>query len=294
MLRMAYFDDWKYVDAAYRSRMLEIPNAGHAMVPCIDMVNHATEPAVNSRYDADSEGNVILQLRSGRSLKAGEEVTISYGEEKPASEMVFSYGFLDSSTQEAREVLLNIEFPDDDPLGIAKKMICKDTPGLKVSVFNNSGASRSTTWESPLIWWSSVNEEDGLHIGVVQTVDGQRELEATWKGEKIRSPTYLYELIAEDAMADIFRLRALVLVLQRLEEQLALLHQTEQVLSSMQEDKTLVDSMFSPDTYELTSRLRNLEATLLQSAIEDLVQQRDDVMNSEAVAAYLADQSNEA
>lgn len=71
------FDDWKYVDAAYRSRMLEIPNAGHAMVPCIDMVNHASESSVNALYDADLAGNVTLKLRHNRSLKTGDEITIS-------------------------------------------------------------------------------------------------------------------------------------------------------------------------------------------------------------------------
>lgn len=70
-------DDWKYVDAAYRSRMLEIPNAGHAMVPCIDMANHAAESVVNALYDADAEGNVLLRVRPGKNLTAGEEVTIS-------------------------------------------------------------------------------------------------------------------------------------------------------------------------------------------------------------------------
>ena len=71
------FDDWKYVDAAYRSRMVDLPQSGYAMVPCIDMVNHVAGLAVKALYDADSDGNAILQLRPGKCLKAGEEVTIS-------------------------------------------------------------------------------------------------------------------------------------------------------------------------------------------------------------------------
>jgi hypothetical protein len=69
--------DWKYVDAAYRSRMLDIPGSGLAMVPCIDMANHACGDGVKALYDADSDGNAVLQLRWGKSLKPGEEVTIS-------------------------------------------------------------------------------------------------------------------------------------------------------------------------------------------------------------------------
>lgn len=70
-------NDWKYVDAAYRSRMVDLPGSGHAMVPCIDMANHISEPEVQALYDADSEGNAILQLRWGKSMHPGDEVTIS-------------------------------------------------------------------------------------------------------------------------------------------------------------------------------------------------------------------------
>lgn len=70
-------DDWKYVDAAYRSRMLELPGSGLAMVPCVDMANHVSGDGVKALYDVDSEGNAVLQLRWGKSLQPGEEVTIS-------------------------------------------------------------------------------------------------------------------------------------------------------------------------------------------------------------------------
>lgn len=70
-------DDWKYVDAAYRSRMVDLPGSGHAMVPCLDMANHVSGSNVKALYDADSEGNAILQLRWGNTIGAGDEVTIS-------------------------------------------------------------------------------------------------------------------------------------------------------------------------------------------------------------------------
>lgn len=72
------FEDWKYVDAAYRSRMLDLPGSGHSMVPCVDMVNHVAGPGVKALYDVDAEGNAILQLRPGKTLEVGEEVTISW------------------------------------------------------------------------------------------------------------------------------------------------------------------------------------------------------------------------
>lgn len=70
-------DDWQYIDAAYRSRMVDLPGSGHSMVPCIDMANHVAGTDVKALYDVDTDGNAILQLRWGQSLRPGDEVTIS-------------------------------------------------------------------------------------------------------------------------------------------------------------------------------------------------------------------------
>jgi hypothetical protein len=71
-------DDWKHLDAMYRSRALEFPGIGDAMVPCIDMANHASGDATTALYESDSEGNALLLLREGKSAEVGEEVTITY------------------------------------------------------------------------------------------------------------------------------------------------------------------------------------------------------------------------
>lgn len=71
-------DLWKLVDAMYRSRALDLPGTGHAMVPCIDMANHASGEDTVALYETDVDGNGILLLREGKSLTEGEEVTITY------------------------------------------------------------------------------------------------------------------------------------------------------------------------------------------------------------------------
>ncbi|KAJ5917394.1 hypothetical protein N7466_010948 [Penicillium verhagenii] len=290
------FEDWRYVDAAYRSRMLDLPGSGHSMVPCVDMVNHMAGTAVTALYDADSEGNAVLKLRLGKTLQTGEEVTISYGDKKAASEMIFSYGFLDGDMVETTQVMLDMNFPEADPLGVAKKMICKDTPGIRVSDASQDPATTSLTslnvsgniiWDSPLVWWLSVNEEDGLEIGIAQTTDGGRELEAHWKGEKIPSSDQLIHHLSIDPLVDIFRLRAVVLVLERLESQLILLLETTQVLEAVREDPAMLRSMFRPEIFDMVFRLRKLEATLLRNAVEKLTEQKNELVKSETVASYL-------
>ncbi|KAJ5082404.1 hypothetical protein N7532_011447 [Penicillium argentinense] len=284
-------DDWKYVDAAYRSRMVDLPGRGHAMVPCIDMANHVSEPDVKALYEANSEHNAVLQLRWGKSLQPGDEVTISYGDEKPASEMVFSYGFLESNRAEAKQVLLDMTMPMDDPLGDVKTMFCREAPGIRLSTASDINSSSKITWESPLIWMACVNEEDGLHIRVAQTTDGAMELEAIWKGTKLESPHHLRELLVSDPSWDIFQLRAVVLLLERIETQLALLQETEDVLANLQENEAIFQALFRPDIFNLVARLRRLEAELLEKSVADLMEQKTQLMESDAVTAYLAQQS---
>ncbi|GLI71976.1 hypothetical protein PoHVEF18_000143 [Penicillium ochrochloron] len=290
-------DDWRYIDAAYRSRMVDLPGSGHSMVPCIDMANHVAGKDVKALYDVDLDGNAILQLRWGQSIQLGDEVTISYGDEKSASEMLFSYGFLPEHLPGTKQVVLDMALPDDDPLGVAKNMFCRSTPGLKLSTEDSldqdspAAATSNVTWDSPLVWWACVNEEDGLYIGVAQKTDGTKELEATWKGEKIQSPDQLQGLLAADPLWDIFQLRAAVLVLERVENQLSLLHQTEQVLENLRENQDLFETLFRPEVLGLVSQLRKVEGALLRRVAESLMDQRTELLESETVLAYLTQQS---
>jgi len=70
-------DDWMRVDAMYRSRALEFPGVGDAMVPCIDMANHASGDATAALYEVDGDGNAILLLRDGKQIPTNGEITIT-------------------------------------------------------------------------------------------------------------------------------------------------------------------------------------------------------------------------
>ena len=84
---MLTFLDWKTIDACYRSRALDLPGTGHAMIPCIDMANHASGDSTSALYETDSDGNAVLVLREGTHLAPNDEVTITYGDEKGACEV---------------------------------------------------------------------------------------------------------------------------------------------------------------------------------------------------------------
>ena len=71
------FEDWKYLDAIYRTRGLDFPGIGHVMVPCLDMANHASAGAALARFDTDVDGNATLLLEDQKSAKSGQEITIT-------------------------------------------------------------------------------------------------------------------------------------------------------------------------------------------------------------------------
>lgn len=204
----------------------------------------------------------------------------SYGDDKGASEMIFSYGFLENTMQDAKQLFLDLDIPDDDPLKPAKRAICKDAPGVRLfSINKDSGGnhdnnSASTGWESGFVWWACVNEEDGLNFQVLQTLEGQRELRATWKGQPL-SPdtTSLEDLVLSDSQKDVFKLRANVIIQTRLERQLSLLEETASAFDEVEHDPSGDRTGIRSEVYETIRRLRGLEIDLLRRGLKDLSQE---------------------
>lgn len=256
-------DDWKQVDAMYRSRALDLPGTGHAMVPCIDMANHASGEQTVARYDTDGDGSGILVLRHGHSLAAGAEVTITYGDEKGACEMLFSYGFIEARMASARELFLDLDVPDDDPLKQPKKTVARSPPGFRLFQ-----ADRCTGWEGPFVWLLCVNEEDGLEFRMLQTTDGARELNVAWKGQDLVHVSRLEDLLSADPLWHVYDLRAVAILQARVESQLhGLVGAGERLHVAAGQGPA------SPPNLEVAVRLHDLEEELLLQAYEDFEQQ---------------------
>lgn len=253
------FDDWKQVDATYRSRALDLPGTGHAMVPYIDMANHASGEDTVALYETDEDGNAVLLLRDGKSTNLGEEITITYGDEKGACEMLFSYGFIEETMKTAQELFLDLEIPGDDPLKIAKKAINNSAPGFRL--FLEGGVIQ---WEGAFVWLICVNEEDGLGFSVLQTNDGERELKVNWKDSEMTDILELNTLLKADFLWDVFELRAVATLQTRVESQLCALHSSEDRPPGI---FSTTEAM-NPRLLN-ASRLRELERTLMLLAYEN-------------------------
>ena len=271
------FHDWKLVDAMYRSRALDLPGISHAMVPCIDMANHASGDDTVALYDTDPDGNGTLVLRDGKSLKPGEEITITYGDEKGACEMLFSYGFLDERMTSAGELFLDLDIQDDDPLKLAKKAVSKSAPGFRLFIHEGS-----VSWEGPFVWSLCVNEEDGLEFQLLQKNDGERELKVFWQGAELSDLSKIEALLREDPKWTLFQLRATVVLRDRVERQLV-------VLERGKTDPTFITGMGKEENpaFQYATRLQDLEQTLMLQAYEEFenkVPQSSNTLNSHCLS----------
>lgn len=204
--------DWYRVDAWYRSRVLELPRSGPSLVPCIDMANHSAE--ANAYYEETPDDEVVLLLRPDAKLEQGGEITISYGSDKSAAEMLFSYGFLDPSSA-ARTLTLPLGPLPDDPLAKAKVHIFDGNPSVQIREVDGM-----MQWTSPFAYLMCLNEEDGLGFQIMQSSDGGRELRLFWQDEDVTDTIDSFEnLVAGHDLYDVFRLRVNMVVSQRLQEQ---------------------------------------------------------------------------
>lgn len=263
--------DWILLDAWFRSRSLEHPSFGEAMIPSLDMVNHSSH--ANASYQPGSNDCVHLLLRPGKRLDSATEVTISYGEAKSKAEMLFSYGFVDDeSTISTRTLTLPLK-PDypADPLGKAKDAVfaIANLPRtVEISVAENV-----VHWKSAFLYFIIVNEEDGLDFRVIQETDGSRgSLRVFWHDEDITETVENFHILItendENEMREVFMLRAAIWLGERLENQLHRLDVTDEEIA------TLADQIdLDIDKQRAAIALREDERKILEDAIKVLDKQ---------------------
>ncbi|TID18318.1 SET domain-containing protein [Venturia nashicola] len=283
------FEDWKQVDAMYRSRTLEYPGIGDAMVPCLDMANHVSGENTMALYESDGEGNALLLLREGVSVDEGREVSITYGDSKGACEMLFSYGFIDHTILErgdAKELFLHLEMMDDDPLAMAKKRINTAAPGVKLTTTHDSQGTGKVDveWISDFIYLVILNEEDGLEFTISQLNNGDRELEVLWKGTPFSDLSLLSALLEKEELFPVFRLRAVVVVLERVREQMRNL---DLVADEIRRVGFGEGTDVREGVREMAVRLHGLEREVCRMASEALAREVEVLAGMEVVKTYI-------
>lgn len=165
--------------------------------------------------------------------------------------MIFSYGFIEDSVTNARDILLELDIPDSDPLKRAKKAASTSAPGVRLIDSNKDGLH----WKSDFIWLICVNEEDGLEFDVAQTVDGGRELVVAFQGKPLEDTSLLEEMLETSPIWEVYQLRAVSILQDRVGAQLSTLMESESVTEG-EEGITFAT--------KLVLRLRTLETDMLE------------------------------
>lgn len=258
------------------------------MVPCIDMANHAAGSNTTALYEADKEGNAVLLLRDGVVAKKGKEVTITYGDYKGACEMLFSYGFVDRAVlheENAKEMFLELEMMEDDPLALAKRRVSNAAPGVKITC--NGG---KVEWFSEFVYLIIVNEEDGLEFEVLQTTDASRELQVSWKGNTLSDLSTLPSLLEEEDLWPVFQLRAAAIIQSRVERQLQSMLRFGEELKNMEFGSGMG---IRAQPREMSFMLFMLEKETCYMASKALTKEVKTLSENEMVKNYIAEMNGE-
>ena len=254
--------DWILADAWYRSRCLDLPRSGTALVPVLDMANHS--PAPTARYDESADHEATLVLRHDASIAPSDEVTITYGQDKSAAEILFSYGFIDTEGSR-RHLALPVPLLEDDPL-LRAKLYSFGKPPMAEVWLDGEG---KPAWKSPFAFFLCLNEEDGLEFRTLQEVGGARLLRVFWQEEDVTDRVGDFEeLVKGHPMAALFRLRVVTVV-----EELAGTHLSHmKAVSSAEEDEMDRESHaeLRRECAVLAGALRDVESAILEAVLMGL------------------------
>lgn len=244
-----------------------------------------------------SRRQYFLWLLEDKELQQGSEITITYGDEKGACEMLFSYGFLEDQMEKAETLFLSLTIPEDDPSRAAKMKVAECAPGFKIIDVSDgddpnprredkqndttaneaeesdadSSLSGDIDWKGDFIWLLCITEEDGLRFEIARTVDGGEELQATFNGHELKGGAADLRLIlSQTPLWPVYRLRAIVILQQRVFDQLQVLYQSQDDIESTPHG----DGAEVRDApYQQALKLRKLEFELLERAYEDFERQ---------------------
>jgi len=246
---------WFVIDAWYRSRSLELPKSGEALVPCLDMVNHSGKP---NAYFEETENEVVLRLGNGCLVSEGDEVTISYGSDKGVAEMLYNYGFIPEDAPR-NVVRVNMEPFDDDPLRTAKLVVFGRRPVLVLTETNHK-----TEWVCPFSFLKCVNFEDGLAFKIAQETDGGQQLRVFWEGRDVtESAGDFATVVSSHGLWPLFLLRVITDIQDQVRAQ----------LERMESDQTQHDiqcGVFREGLLDAGSEFRSSEGKILETAVRNL------------------------
>lgn len=204
----------------------------------------------------------------------------------------------------AETLFLSLNIPENDVARTAKMKIANAAPGFKIIDVSHADEehdkklesvdhldphpSGGVDWTGDYVYLLCVTHDDGLRFELAQTNDGEEpELHATFNGtEFTEGAASLRRLLAASDKWPMFRLRAIVILQQRVFEQMQVLYSSQDDMeASGHGDGTPIRRI----VYEQAMKLRRLEFELLEKAYEDFEEQKMELAEHPVVKEYLAE-----
>lgn len=129
-----------------------------------------------------------------------------------------------------------------------------------------------------------INEEDGLSFRVLQATDGTRQLMVVWRGEELDDVGRLEGMLEMSGLWEVYQLRALMLVQERVGVQLGELVRVGEELGEG-EGEGAAGEVGEPR--EVAGRLRMLERRLMEKIVVLLEDQKEKLLETDVVREYL-------
>lgn len=281
------FEDWRLIDAWCRSRSMELPTVGTSMVPVIDLANHSSRS--NVQYDVNENGDVCLKLKAGAVIEAGEELFLNYGADKSASEMLFSYGFVEKTT--LFEFLIghipnSVKMPAVVP-GENEKLECWGrrfgTPMMTIS-----GKKGSLELKCPFVYFLVLEEEHGMVLKEIEGDAVTHDFRAMWKGHDITDRLDELEILLKEVpQKEVLDIRAMFIYHALITHQMELMQEAEDFEAQFDLDTLSVEKQ---RIHKAASELRAIESTIIDAAM-DIVQ--DCVSSKKALELAGSDQESQ-
>lgn len=126
-----------------------------------------------------------------------------------------------------------------------------------------------------------MNAEDGLDFRVLQKQDGGKELVMFWNDQEVTAEE-VPELVKKSELGKVYRLRAVVVLMEVVQEMLAELEGSEEACVQIHEMGLVGEQAFAG-----TTALRKLEGGLMKRALEHMEQEKEELLQEETVLEYL-------
>ncbi|GAO47452.1 SET domain-containing protein [Saitoella complicata NRRL Y-17804] len=259
-------EQYVLADTWYTSRCLD----GSIMVPILDFANHSSK--ANARWERNEAGDMMLVLRDDLAevVKEGDEITISYGEEKGSGELLFTYGFLEEELPYSKQMTA-LAIPDGDDVAYeleAKMEVWKaravGPPRLTLTV-NTDG--EHVEWDCPWFYLYILEDDDNIDFmsGYGSHEPGLTTLRAYIDDEFINEPADIVRILkARRNKWPVYQSRANRAVLQCVEKQLQVLRETDELANNVAGRE---------EVCRLGLKLREQEMQLLEKVKEQLSQE---------------------